>query len=67
MVDYVSQEVPPPPPVLVNVFLEYEVEDILDVRACGHGHCCFHEFLVEWVVYGLYDATWEAESSLFNC
>ena len=57
MAGYDSQEMPPPPPVLIDGHLEYEVEDILDMQARGQGRCCQHEFLIKWVGYGLYDAT----------
>ena len=67
MVGHASQGVPPPLPILIDRHLEYEVEDILDVPAHGQGRCCQHEFLIKWVGYGLYDATWEPETFLPNC
>ena len=64
---HASQEVPPPPPVLVDGNLEFEVEDIIDMRSCGQGRSRRREFLVKWLGYGLFDATWEPESSLSHC
>ena len=64
---HASQEMPPPPPVLIDGHLEYEVENILDVQAHGQGRRRQCEFLIKWVGYGLYDATWEPETSLSNC
>ena len=57
---------PPPPPVLIDGHLEYEVKDILDMRARDQGHRRQREILIKWVGYGLYDATWEPETSLSN-
>jgi len=69
---------PPPPPVTVDGELEYEVEDILQVRSHftnqrakkdgtltkGREH---KEYLINWVGYGYEHCTWEPESNLTNC
>ena len=67
MAGHASQEVLPPPPVFIDGHLEYKVKDILDVQAHGQGHHQQQKFLIKWVGYGLYDATWEPETSLSNC
>ena len=67
MAGHASQVMLPPPPILIDGHIEYEVEDILDVQAHGQGCHCQHEFLIKWVGYGLYDATWEPETPLSDC
>jgi hypothetical protein len=52
----------PPPPVIINDEREYEVERILDKRKRRRRT----EYLVKWVGYELYDATWEPLASLAN-
>lgn len=53
---------PPPPAITIEDHQEYEVERILDQRTRFHRK----EFLVKWVGYPDYDATWEPESNLKN-
>ena len=54
------REVEPPPPVLVEGYQEYEVEQIL--RHTGKG--ARRRYLVLWKGYPLTEASWEPESSL---
>ncbi len=52
---------PPPPPIVVEGELEYEVEDILDSRIRRNRK----EYLVKWKGYDGIDAvTWEPESNV---
>jgi transposase InsO family protein len=53
---------PPPPPVAIGDQQEYEVERILDKRQRRSRI----EYLVKWVGYALYDATWEPLDNLAN-
>jgi hypothetical protein len=53
--------------VLVDEVVEYEVEDILDVRVSRRGKSRRREFLVKWRGYDVFDSTWEPESNLANC
>ena len=46
---------------------EYEVEDILDHRSCGHGRSLCTEYLVKWRGYSVFESTWEPEANLTNC
>ena len=69
---------PPPPPLEIDGHLEYEVEDILQVRtkvtnrrklkdgtfSTGRTR---NEFLIKYVGYGYEHCTWEPESNLQNC
>ena len=55
-------EVEPPPPVLVDGELEYEVEAIF--HDCGKG--AQRRYLILWKGYPLSEATWEPESHLLN-
>ena len=57
-----EREVEPPPTVLVDGELEYEVEAIL--RHCGKG--AQRRYLILWKGYPLSEATWEPESHLLN-
>ena len=57
-----KREVDPPPPVLVDGNLEYEVEAILRHRGKG----ARRQYLVLWKGYDLSEATWEPESHLAN-
>jgi hypothetical protein len=52
----------PPPAVLVDDHEEFEVEQILARRS----HRRRIEYLVKWVGYPEYDASWEPESNLDN-
>ena len=58
---------PPPPPFEIDGELEYEVEDILNVRNITTGKRQRKEFLVKWKDYGYEHCTWEVESNLTNC
>ena len=55
-------EVEPPPPVLVEDHLEYEVEDL--IRHRGYG--ARQQYLVLWKGYPFTEATWEYERDLKN-
>ena len=55
-------EVKPPPLVLVDSELEYEVEAIL--RHCGKG--AQRKYLILWKSYPLSEAIWGPESHLLN-
>ena len=57
-----EREVEPPPPVLVDDDLEYEVEAIL--HHCGKG--AQGRYLTLWKGYPFPEATWELESHLLN-
>ena len=56
------REVKPPPPVVVEDHLEYEVEDL--IRHHGRGAC--RQYLVLWKGYPFTEATWEYERDLKN-
>ena len=47
--------------------VEYEVEDILDLRVTRRGRGARREFLVKWRGYSLFDSTWEPEGNLTHC
>ena len=57
-----EREEEPPPLVLVDGDLEYEVEAILWHRSTG----AQRRYLVVWKGYPLTEATWEPESHLVN-
>jgi transposase InsO family protein len=50
------------PPLLVDDFVEYEVQRILDKRKTGRKV----EYLVQWKGYPLHEATWEPVANLQN-
>jgi len=52
----------PPPPIEIDDFQEYEVEDILDLRI-RRGQL---EYLVHWRGYPISERTWEPTSNLIN-
>ncbi|KAE8205032.1 hypothetical protein CF327_g7674, partial [Tilletia walkeri] len=52
----------PPPPDIINDQPEYEVEAILSKRTYRRQL----QYLVKWVGYPLYDATWESVGNLTN-
>src|SRR3954463_7821405 len=62
--DFPDQEPPttPPPPITIDNTPEYEVEHILDHRIRHKKP----EYLVKWVGYPEYDATWEPLENLKN-
>ncbi len=60
--DEFLREVEPPPPVLVEGELEYEVESIVRHRGTG----ARRRYLVIWKGYPLSEATWEPESNLLH-
>ena len=45
---------------------EFEVERVLDHRRVCRGHVWVDEYLVKWVGYGLFEATWEPSAHLAN-
>ena len=57
-----EREVEPPPPILVDGELEYEVEAILWHRGKG----ARRQYLILWKGYPLSEATWEPEEHLLN-
>ena len=46
---------------------EFKVEDIMDSRFVHHGRLLVEEFLVKWLGYDLFEATWEPLENLTNC
>ena len=56
------REVHPPPPVVVEDHLEYEVEDLIRHRGKGTRR----QYLVLWKGYPFTEATWEYERDLVN-
>ena len=42
---------PPPPPVMVNNELEFEISEILDTKIDNHRHACKLLYLVCWTGY----------------
>jgi hypothetical protein len=52
----------PPPPIVIDESLEYEVSQILDSRIRRNKL----EYLVDWKGYGPQDRTWEPASALTN-
>ena len=56
------REVEPPPPVLVEDHLKYEVEGLIQY----HGRGSHRQYLVPWKGYPFTDATWEYERDLKN-
>ena len=58
---------PAPAPVFDDsAGTEFEVEDILDMRISTRGRQQRREFLIKWLGYSVFDATWEPEAHL-NC
>ena len=45
---------------------EFEVERALDHRQVHYGHVWVDEYLVKWVGYGVFEATWEPSTHLAN-
>ena len=45
---------------------EFKVERVLDHRTVHHGSVWVDEYLVKWVGYGLFEATWEPSAHLAN-
>ena len=45
---------------------EFEVEQVLDHCRVCHGRVWVDEYLVKWVGYGLFEATWEPSAQLSN-
>ena len=56
------REVHPPPPIVVEDHLEYEVEDLIRHRGKGTRR----QYLVLWKGYPFTEATWEYERDLVN-
>ena len=56
------REIQPPPPVVVEDHLEYEVEDLIRHRGKGTRR----QYLVLWKGYPFTEATWEYERDLRN-
>jgi transposase InsO family protein len=61
-IEHRTLNTPPPPAITIEDHQEYEVEQILDQRTRFRRK----EFLVKWVGYPDYDATWEPEANLKN-
>ena len=64
--EFPNRVVAPPPPITIAGEQEYEVEKILDRRIKRQGRKSTPEFLVKWVGYPDYDATWEPVAALAN-
>ena len=45
---------------------KFEVERVLDHRRVHRGHVWVDEYLIKWVGYGLFEATWEPSAHLAN-
>ena len=45
---------------------EFEVERVLDHHQVCRGHVWVDEYLVKWVGYGVFEATWEPSAHLAN-
>ena len=45
---------------------EFEVERVLEHRRVRRGRVWVDEYLVKWVGYGLFEATWEPSAYLAN-
>jgi chromodomain-containing protein len=61
--DDFNRPTPPPPEIIEeNEEPEYEVEEILDTKTVRRKRF----YLVKWVGYPLYDATWEPIENLTN-
>ena len=58
--DKFARTVNPPPPVMVDGYEEYEIEEILQKRAMGRGF----QYLVKWKGYSVDDATWLSATHL---
>ena len=54
--------IPPPPPIEIETFMEFEVEEILDSRI-RHGRV---EYLVKWKGYGPEENSFQVEEDLGN-
>jgi hypothetical protein len=61
------QSLAPLAPVEFDTGLDYEVEDILDVRVTHWGHGSWTEYLIKWPGYPIWDSTWEPEVNLVHC
>ena len=59
----VNRQVPPPPPIEIDTFMEYEVEEILNSRIYRKKL----QYLVKWVGYGPQDNSYEDADNLGNC
>jgi Chromo (CHRromatin Organisation MOdifier) domain len=59
--DETGERTPPPPePVIVDGFEEYEVEQVLSQRRSRNKT----QYLVKWKNYPVSDASWEPQSNL---
>jgi len=54
----------PPPPLIIDGQVEWEVEKILDSRTINKGRKSAVEYLVKWKGFEDYDSTWEPLSNL---
>jgi hypothetical protein len=57
-----KRNVPPPPSVIVNSEVEWEVEEILNSRKFRHRL----EYLIKWRGYDVAESTWESSLNLKN-
>jgi hypothetical protein len=57
----------PPPPIMIDGDIEFEVETILSHRDKKRGRGTTREYLVKWTGYGPEHNTWEPERHLSNC
>jgi hypothetical protein len=66
--EFSDRDVPPrPPPTIIDGRPEFEVEKLLDKRVIRRGRGSTTQYLVKWLGYPEYEATWEPTSNLTHC
>ena len=66
--EFGNRDLPPrPPPTIIDGHPEFYVEKLLDKRVIRRGRGSTTQYLVKWVGYPEYEATWEPTSNLTHC